>query len=97
MSRRCAVTGKGVMSGNNRSHAENKTRRRFLPNLQKTSLMSQALGKPISLRLTTAAVRLIEKRGGLDAYLDGVPSADLTVDLRRIKKQVQAAKARAAA
>ena len=57
MSRRCALTGKGVQTGNNVSHAHNKTRRRYLPNLQKASLMSDALGKPVCLRVSAAAIR----------------------------------------
>src|SRR3546814_1494829 len=69
MARRCAITGKGVQSGNNVSHANNKTRRRFLPNLQDTSLLSDALGQMVRLRLTVHALRTIEHNGGLDAYL----------------------------
>ncbi|MDG2284265.1 MAG: 50S ribosomal protein L28, partial [Alphaproteobacteria bacterium] len=63
MARRCSITGKGVMTGNNVSHAKNRTRRRFLPNLQRTSLMSETLGRPIRLRLTTSAIRTIEQKG----------------------------------
>jgi large subunit ribosomal protein L28 len=69
MARRCQITGKGVMTGNNVSHAHNKTRRRFLPNLQYASLMSEALGEMVRLRLTTSAIRTIDRNGGLDAYL----------------------------
>src|SRR3546814_12397301 len=69
MARRCAITGKGVQSGNNVSHANNKTRRRFLPNLQDTSLLSDALGQMVRLRLTVHALRTIEHHGGPDAYL----------------------------
>ncbi len=68
MARRCELTGKTVQSGNNVSHANNKTRRRFLPNLQVTSLLSDVLGT-IRLRLSTRAIRTIEHNGGLDAYL----------------------------
>ena len=89
MARRCAISGKGVMTGNNRSHAENKSRRRFLPNLQIVSLMSEALGRPVRLRLSTAAVRTVEKHGGIDAWLKNARSADLTPDLRRLKKVVE--------
>ena len=63
MSRRCDITGKGVLSGNNVSHANNKTRRRFLPNLQVTSLLSEALGQTVRLRLSTRAIRTIEHNG----------------------------------
>ena len=90
MARRCAVSGKGVMSGNNVSHANNKTRRRFLPNLQVTSLYSEALGRAVQLRLSTNGVRTIEHRGGLDAYLRGATAAKLSLELKRLKKQVEA-------
>ncbi|MGB8274254.1 MAG: 50S ribosomal protein L28, partial [Alphaproteobacteria bacterium] len=57
MSRRCAVTGKRVLVGNNVSHANNKTRRRFLPNLQNVSLMSETLGEPVRMRISVSAIR----------------------------------------
>lgn len=94
MSRRCDFTGKGVQTGNNVSHANNRTRRRYLPNLQKASLMSDALGKPVQVRLTTSAIRTIEKRGGLDAFLLSTPTAKLGKKARDIKKQVEKAKAK---
>jgi large subunit ribosomal protein L28 len=95
MARRCAVTGKGVLTGNNVSHANNKTRRRFLPNLQETSLLSDALGRMVRLRLTTHALRTIEHNGGLDAYLLGTPNSRLTDETRRLKKMIaKAAEAR---
>ena len=75
MSRRCQITGKGVLSGNNVSHANNKTRRRFLPNLQDTSLLSDILGAPVRMRLCTRAIRTVEHNGGIDAYLLGTPNA----------------------
>ena len=77
MSRRCQFTGKSVQSGNNVSHANNKTRRRFLPNMQHTSLMSDVLGATIRVRLTTSAIRTIEHNGGLDAFLLNTPNRDL--------------------
>ena len=77
MARRCDFTGRGVQAGNNVSHANNKTRRRFLPNLQKSSLLSDALGQTIQVRLRTQAIRTIEKRGGLDAFLLSTPNAKL--------------------
>ena len=92
MARRCAITGKGVLTGNNVSHANNKTRRRFLPNLQVASLMSDALGKPVRLRMSTRGLRTIEHRGGLDAFLLGVADTNLSVGLRRIKRQIVAAR-----
>jgi len=90
MARRCAVSGKGVMTGNNVSHANNKTRRRFLPNLQVTSLYSEALGRAVQLRLSTNGVRTVEHRGGLDAYLRSTTAAELSLELKRLKKQVEA-------
>jgi len=97
MARRCQVTGKGVMTGNNVSHANNRTRRRFLPNIQETSLLSDALGRMIRLKLSTSAIRTIEHNGGLDAYLVKAKQADLSLEARRLKKQIEKAQARAAA
>ena len=94
MSRRCGLTGKGVMAGNNVSHANNKTRRRFLPNLQETALFSDALGSMIRLRLSVNALRTVERRGGIDAFLlgsrnDRLDAHALTLK-RRIRKRVAA-------
>jgi large subunit ribosomal protein L28 len=89
MSRKCAVTGKGVQTGNNVSHANNKSRRRFLPNLQETSLLSDALGRMVRLRLSTNGIRTIEHKGGLDAALLDIADAKLDVDARKVKKQIQ--------
>ncbi|WP_259780837.1 50S ribosomal protein L28 [Aestuariispira ectoiniformans] len=97
MSRRCMITGKGVQSGNNVSHAINKTRRRFLPNLQTTSLQSDVLGEPVRLRLSTRALRTIESKGGLDAFLLGTPNRKLPEEARRIKRRIQKRAATAAA
>jgi large subunit ribosomal protein L28 len=96
MARRCDFTGKGVQTGNNVSHANNKTRRRFLPNLQRASLMSDVLGEAVRLRLTTRAIRTIEKRGGLDAFLLSTPNAKLGRSARVLKRRVEKAKAAAA-
>ncbi|MEK9646345.1 MAG: 50S ribosomal protein L28 [Alphaproteobacteria bacterium] len=95
MSRRCAVTGKGVQTGNNVSHAHNKSRRRFLPNLQDTSLLSDALGRVVKLKLSTRAIRSIEHNGGLDAYLLKTSNDKLTEEAVTLKRKVK--KARAAA
>ena len=97
MSRRCVVTGKGVQVGNNVSHANNKTKRRFLPNLQPTSLVSEALGISVRLRLSTRGIRTVEHRGGLDDYLTGVADADLPRDLRSLKHRILKARADQAA
>ena len=97
MARRCQITGKGVMTGNNVSHAHNKTRRRFLPNLQYASLMSEALGEMVRLRLTTSAIRTIDRNGGLDAYLLGTRTDKLPDAARRLRRRIEKAKARAEA
>ena len=94
MSRKCAITGKGVLVGNNVSHANNKTKRRFLPNLQVISLQSDALGVPIRLRLSANTIRTIEKQGGIDAYLTSTPAARLTAEAQRLKRRVAASRAR---
>jgi large subunit ribosomal protein L28 len=95
MARRCSVSGKGVMVGNNVSHAHNKSRRRFLPNLQPMSLYSEILNKSVRLRVTTAAARTIEHKGGLDAYLKSTAAVDLPPELRRMKKRLVKAAAEA--
>ena len=96
MSRRCEITGKGVLSGNNVSHANNKTRRRFLPNLQVTSLLSDVLGHPVRLRLSTRAIRTVEHNGGIDAYLLGTTNTKLTPEGLVLKRQIQKAQAKKA-
>jgi large subunit ribosomal protein L28 len=97
MSRRCEVTGKGVLTGNNVSHANNKTRRRFLPNLQETSLLSDVLGLQVRLRLTTRALRTIEHNGGIDAYLLGRPNSRLAPEVLPLKRRIERAQAKRAA
>jgi large subunit ribosomal protein L28 len=84
MSRRCELTGKGVMSGNNVSHANNRTRRRFLPNLQNSSMVSDALGKSVSFRVSTNAIRTVEKSGGIDAYLLSTKDENLSLNATRV-------------
>jgi large subunit ribosomal protein L28 len=93
MARRCMLTGKGVMAGNNVSHANNKTRRRFLPNLRRQRLYSETLGESIRLRITAHALRTVEHRGGLDGFLLGSRDGDLSGDLRRLKRRLVAARA----
>lgn len=97
MARRCEITGKGVQTGNNVSHANNRSRRRFLPNLQQTSLMSDALGTMVRLRLTTHAIRSIEHNGGLDAYLVKAKNAQLGLEARALKRRIEKAIAAKAA
>ena len=96
MARRCIITGKGVQVGNNVSHANNKTRRRFLPNLQVVSVLSDALGSGVRLRLSTHAIRSIEHNGGLDAYLLGRSGAALTPEAVRLRRRITRALARKA-
>lgn len=89
MSRRCQITGKAVMSGNNVSHALNRTRRRFLPNVQDTSLYSVALERWVKIRSSAAGLRTVEHKGGLDAFLTGTAKTKLDPKLRPIKVQVE--------
>ncbi|MEM1286116.1 MAG: 50S ribosomal protein L28 [Cohaesibacteraceae bacterium] len=88
MARRCELTGKGVQTGNNVSHANNKTRRRFLPNLNTVSLVSDALGRTVRLRITASALRSVEHRGGLDAFLLKARDTELSANALKVKKEV---------
>lgn len=88
MSRVCELTGKGPMSGNSISHANNKTRRRFLPNLNEVSLMSEKLGRTYSLRISAAALRSVDHRGGLDAYLAKAKDVELSDRALKIKREL---------
>jgi large subunit ribosomal protein L28 len=97
MARKCEITGKGVQTGNNVSHANNKTRRRFMPNLQLTSLLSDTLGFAVRLRLSTQAIRTVEHNGGIDAFLMSMPLSKLPIPAQRLKKQIEAAAAKKAA
>lgn len=89
MARRCVLTGKGVLFGHKVSHANNKSNRRFLPNLQNVSFLSEALGRTISLRLSTRAIRTIEFHGGLDAYLKSTPARKLSQEVLPLKKVIE--------
>lgn len=97
MSRRCELTGKAVMTGNNVSHANNKTRRRFLPNLCQVSLISDALGRQYRLRITAHALRSVEHNGGLDGYLVKASDSQLSVKAQRLKREILKAREAAAA
>jgi len=96
MSRVCELTGKRVMTGNNVSHAHNKTRRRFLPNLQATSLWSDSLKRMVRVRVSTQAIRTVEHKGGLDAFLLDARDANLAPAIIKIKKLVKKAQVKAA-
>ncbi|MGE5504945.1 MAG: 50S ribosomal protein L28 [Actinomycetota bacterium] len=91
MARRCAITGKGVLTGNNVSHANNRTRRRFLPNLQDTSILSEALGQSVRMRVSARGLKTIEHNGGIDAYLLSIADTKLSDEARRLKKRIQKA------
>ena len=89
--RNCAICGKRPSVGNSVSHANNKTKRRFLPNLQKTTLLSDALGQLVSVRLSVNAIRTIEHNGGLDSYLLGISDGKLPTEARQLKKRISKA------
>jgi len=91
MSRRCELTGTAVMTGNNVSHAKNRTRRRFLPNLCDVSLLSETLGRKIRLKVSAQALRTVDRRGGLDAFMLKAKETDLSLKARRIKRQIHKA------
>ncbi|MGH7071932.1 MAG: 50S ribosomal protein L28 [Acetobacteraceae bacterium] len=93
MSRTCQISGKGVLTGNNVSHANNRTRRRFLPNLQEATLVSDLLGRSIRLRLTARALSTVEHKGGLDAFLLTTPARRLPSPARALKRRVERARA----
>ena len=88
MSRTCELTGKGRQVGHNVSHANNKTKRVFLPNLQNVTLISDALGKGVKLRVSTHGLRSVEHNGGLDNWLLKTSDANLSDNARKVKKEV---------
>ncbi len=96
MSRRCELTGKGPMSGNNVSHAKNRTRRRFLPNLNDVTLQSETLGRGIKMRISAAALRTVDHRGGLDAFLAKAKDEELSTSALKVKKEIAKAAAASA-
>lgn len=88
MSRKCELSGRSAGTGNNVSHANNKTRRRFEVNLQDVSLHSGTLGRAVKLRIANRTLRTITKLGGVDAYLRKTPEAKLTPEAKRLKKRI---------
>ena len=93
MSRRCVVTNKSVMSGNNVSHAHNKTRRKFLTNITDTRVFSETLGRFFKIKVTAAGLRTLEHKGGFDAWLlDTAPSKIENATLKKVRKQIVAKK-----
>jgi len=93
MSRRCELTGKGPMTGNNVSHAKNRTRRRFLPNLNDVTLQSETLGRGIKLKISASALRTVDHRGGLDAFLAKAKDDELSDNALKVKKEIAKASA----
>jgi len=89
MSRRCELTGKAVMTGNNVSHANNRSRRRFLPNLCNVTLLSDVLNQRVRLRISANALRTVEHRGGLDAFLAKAKERDLSPKAQLLKRQIE--------
>ena len=88
MSMKCQLTGKTYLGGNKVSHAKNRTKRRFLPNLQKISFISDKLGKSIQLKVAASSIRTVEKKGGLDEYLLKTPNTKLPTEALKLKKQI---------
>ncbi|MEL6583195.1 MAG: 50S ribosomal protein L28 [Pseudomonadota bacterium] len=93
MSRRCELSGKGVLTGNNVSHANNKTRRRFLPNLNDVTLLSDTLGRSFSFKVAASTLRTVDHRGGLDAYLAKAKDSDLSEKALKVKRDIEKAAA----
>ncbi len=91
MSRVCELTGKGPMTGNNVSHANNKTRRRFLPNLNDVTLQSESLGCGFKFRISAAALRTVDHRGGLDKFMAKAKDSELSPNALKVKKAIQKA------
>ena len=89
MSRKCELTGKRSMSGNNVSHAKNRTKRKFLPNLNNVTLTSEALGKNFQLKVSASALRTINKVGGLDTFLKKSAGDNLSSNAIKIKRDIE--------
>ena len=88
MARRCEFTGKGPMSGHNVSHANNKTKRRFLPNLNDVTLQSEVLNRGFKFRISAAALRSVDHRGGLDQFLAKAKDNELSTSALKLKKEI---------
>ncbi len=88
MSRVCELTGKGPMTGNNVSHANNKTKRRFLPNLNDVTLTSDVLGQSFKFRISAAALRTVDHRGGLDSFMAKAKDTELSAKALKVKKEI---------
>lgn len=97
MSRRCELTGTGAQSGNNVSHSNRKSRRSFIANIQPVSLMSDALGRMVRLKITAATLRSVDHNGGIDEFLSTTADSKLTDKAKRLKRQIKKSKAKKAA
>ena len=95
MSRRCELSGKGVLTGHNVSHSNIKTNRRFLPNLNQVTLQSETLGRSFKFRISASAMRTVDHRGGLDAYLAKARDAELSAKALKVKRDIEKAQAAA--
>ena len=93
MTKKCMITEKGVLAGNNNSYSKRKTRRRFMPNLQTVAIYSEVLGCPVDIRITSNGLRTIEKNGGLDLYLLNTPVSKLSDESKKLRDRIAAAKA----
>ena len=89
MSRRCALTDKGVLSGHKVSHSNRKTKRKFLPNLHNVTLISDVLGRSVRLRVTSHGLRSVEHNGGLDAWLMKSSASDLSAPAAKLKRDIE--------
>ena len=97
MARRCELTGKGVLSGHNVSHANNKTKRKFRPNVSEVSLISDKLDRTVKLKISKHALRSIDHNGGLDAFIVKLSDDTLSVRARRLKREIARVGAKSAA
>ena len=88
MTMKCELTGKTFQTGNNVSHAKNRTKRRFLPNLQNISFISEKLGQKIQLKVATSTIRTVEKKGGLDDFLSSTQNSKLSEKAKKLKKTI---------
>ncbi|MCF6304787.1 MAG: 50S ribosomal protein L28 [Rhodobacteraceae bacterium] len=95
MSRRCELTGKGVMTGNNVSHAKNRTRRVFRPNLIDVTMASETLDRSFKFRVSASALRTVDHRGGLDAFMAKAKDSELSISALKVKKDIAKAQAEA--
>ena len=97
MSRRCELTGKTAQVGHRVSHSNRKTKRRFLPNLLNVTMLSDALGRSVKLRVSANAIKTVDHRGGLDAYLLSAKNEDLSPHMRELKREIRKKQAAPAA